>query len=352
MKAEQQDRSPIMLEEIKSQPGIVSALQREARAETAALAAEVKRRGVDPVVLAARGTSDHAAIFGQYLLEYLTGLPVALAAPSLITLYNRSLRLDKALVIGLSQSGEAADVHAYLAAARAGGALTAVVTNTAGSTMGRSAEHLLLCRAGEERAVAATKTYTAEMALLALLGLALSGDKGMMRHFEELPAKMAAVLALEAAIGERAERYAFAEECVVLARGLNQATALETALKIQETSYIGAKGFSAADFLHGPIAIIRGRYPVLLFAPSGAAADGLLETARKIGERGGELVVFSDDRRFAPLARTFFALPAVPELFSPFTCIVAAQMFACFLARAKGFDPDRPAGLTKVTVTR
>ena len=342
----------VMLEEIKSQPEILTALQQEARGEIAALAALVKERRVGLVVLAARGTSDHAAIFGQYLLEYLTGLPVALAAPSLVTLYRRPLRLANALVIGLSQSGEAADVDEYLHEARAAGALTATITNAADSTMAKHAEHLLLCRAGVERAVAATKTYTAEMALLALLGLALADDEAMAAEFTRLPAKIAETLAVEAAIKENIERYTFIDECVVLARGLNQATALETALKIQETSHIGAKGFSAADFAHGPIAMVRPNFPALLFAPAGAASAGLRETAVKIRERGGELIVFADDPALLDLGRTSFVLPAVSELFSPFTCIVAAQLFACYLALAKGFDPDHPVGLTKVTVTR
>lgn len=340
----------MMLEEIESQPEVIAGLLREARAEVDALAAKTKERGIELVVLAARGTSGHAAVYGRYFLEYMTGMPVVLAAPSLITLYKRPLRLAKALVVGLSQSGEAADVHAYLSAARAAGALTAAITNTADSTMGRDAEHLLLCRAGVERAVAATKTYTAELALLALLGLALANED--IAPLAAVPAKMAETLALAEPIRARAERYAHAGECVVLARGLNQATALEAALKIQETSHIGARGFSAADFMHGPIAVLRRNYPVLLFASSGLAADGLLEAAAKIGERGGELTVFSDDRRFEPLAQAFFELPAVAELFSPFTCIVAAQLFACFLALAKGYDPDRPEGLQKVTITR
>lgn len=341
-----------MLSEIKAQPEIIALLQREAREELNMLAARVRAHHVNLVVLAARGTSDHAAIFGQYLLEYLTGLPVALAAPSLVTIYHRPLRLANALVIGISQSGEATDVNEFLAGARAAGALTAVITNIADSTMARQAEHLLLCRAGAEKAVAATKTYTAEMTLLALLGLALAGDEALAKEFTELPAKVAQTLGLEDEIRARVERYAFIHECVVLARGLNQATALEAALKIQETSYIGAKGFSTADFLHGPIAMLHPGYPALLFAPSGAAADGLYEVATRIREQQGELVVFADDPRFLAVGRTSFALPCVGELISPFTCIVAAQLFACFLALAKGFDPDRPRGLSKVTVTR
>ncbi|MGE5529594.1 MAG: SIS domain-containing protein [Patescibacteria group bacterium] len=341
-----------MLAEIESQPGILAALQREAADEVGSLAALIEKRRIGLVVLAARGTSDHAAIFGKYFLEYVTGLPVALAAPSIVTLYGRPLRLANALVIGLSQSGEAADVDEYLRAARAGGALTAVITNDPGSTMARGAEHLLLCRAGVERAVAATKTYTAEMALLAMLGLALAHDAGMRAEFDGLPGRLAEVLALEAEIRLRVQRYAFMRECVVLARGFNQATALETALKIQETSHIGAKGYSAADFLHGPIAVLHPRYPALVFAPSGAVLDGLLEIAGRVKEHGGELVVFSDAPRALAFGQTSFALPAVAEWMSPFTAIVAAQLFACFLAEAKGYDPDRPAGLAKVTVTR
>lgn len=343
---------PFMLAEIEEQPEILARIRLEAREEVEELAARVKERGIELVVFAARGTSDHAAIFGQYFLSYLTGLPVALAAPSLVTIYRRPLRLGKALAIGISQSGAAADVAEYLAAARSSGALTALITNNPDSPMAGSVDHLLLCRAGEEKAVAATKTYTAEMALLAMLGLALSGDDALARAFAELPEKVAQTLGLEPAVRNGVERYAFMEECLVLARGLNQATALEAALKIQETSLIGAKGFSAADFAHGPIALVRRNMPALLFAPGGAALEGLLGTAALVRERGGELIVFSDVERALAMGRTAFRLPEVVEIFSPFTCIAAAQLFACFLALAKGLDPDRPAGLTKVTVTR
>ncbi|NLG84541.1 MAG: SIS domain-containing protein [Firmicutes bacterium] len=342
----------IMLTEIKAQPEILARLGREAKEEVEELAARMKERGTEFIVFAARGTSDHAAIFGQYFLSYLTGLPVALAAPSLVTIYRRPLRLAKALVIGISQSGAAADVAEYLAAARSAGALTALVTNNPRSPMAAQVDHLLLCRAGEEQAVAATKTYTAEMALLAMLGLALAGDEARAGAFAELPAKLRKTLALEEAIKAGVERYAFMEECLVLARGLNQATALEAALKIQETSRIGAKGFSAADFAHGPIALVRPQRPVLLFAPDGVAVEGLLEMATKIRERGAELIVFSDLERALAMGRTAFRLPPVAEVFSPFTCIVAAQLFACFLALSKGLDPAHPEGLTKVTVTR
>lgn len=342
----------IMLEEIKSQPEILAGLQVEAEEIVGDLAAKVMDRGIDLIILAARGTSDHAAVYGQYLLTYMTGLPVALAAPSLVTLYRRPLKLANALVIGLSQSGEAADVNEYLAAAREGGALTAVITNNSESTMAKSAEHLLLCRAGVEHAVAATKTYMAEMALLAMFSLALSPDQAAMpAEFAELPRHIAATINLEEEIKIRTERYAFIDECVVLARGFNQATALETALKIQETSHIGAKGFSAADFLHGPIAMIHRGVPTLFFAPSGVAMHGLLETALKVRERGGELIIFSDDESLLSLGKHSFPLPSVAEWLSPFTCITAAQLFACYLALAKGYNPDRPRGLTKVTVT-
>lgn len=341
-----------MLAEIKEQPEILARLCLEAARETEELARRIREEEIEVIVFAARGTSDHAAVFGQYLFSYLTGIPVALATPSLVTIYRRPLRLPKALVIGISQSGAAADVAEYLAAARAAGAVTALITNNPASPMATEVEHLLLCRAGEEKAVAATKTYTAEMALLALVALALSGDRSLARAFAELPEKIRATLALEESIKAGVERYTFMEECLVLARGLNQATALEAALKIQETSLINAKGFSAADFAHGPIALLRRNIPVLLFAPSGAALEGLLAMAATVRARGGELIVFADHEEALAAGRTAFRLPEVAEVFSPFTCIVAAQLFACFLALAKGLDPDRPAGLTKVTVTR
>ncbi|WP_338825073.1 Glutamine--fructose-6-phosphate aminotransferase [isomerizing] [Moorella humiferrea] len=341
-----------MLDEIMEQPGVLHRLLREEKENVRAIANLIKERQCRYAVIAARGTSDHAATFAKYALEVYTGLPVALAAPSVITLYGGCLQLQDALVIGISQSGEAADVAEILHQGRTSGAVVVTITNEAESTLARQADHLLLCRAGKETALAATKTYTSELALLGMLVAALAGRDDLIAALAGVPEAVEACLALAPRINQVVERYAYMDECVVLGRGLNYPTALEAALKLQETCYVQAQGFSAADFLHGPIAIISHGYPVIIVAPSGRSYMQMQEMAGRLLARGAELIILSDRREILDQARTGLELPAVDEFISPFTGIVAMQLFACFLAEAKGLDPDRPRGLRKVTVTR
>lgn len=341
-----------MLTEIREQPVVLHRLLQEEAEKVRSIAALIAGRGCRYVVIAARGTSDHAATFAKYALEVYTGLPVALAAPSVITLYGGKLRLADALVIGISQSGEAADVREILGQARESGAVTVTITNEPASAMAREAEHLLLCRAGKETALAATKTYTSELALLGMLAAALSEREDLNSALAGVPAAMEGCLAGEDRIKSAVERYAYMEECVILGRGFNYPTALEAALKLKETSYVQAQGFSAADFLHGPIAVISRGFPAFIIAPSGRSYSQMQEMAAQLQARGAELIVFSDSQELLERGRTGFRLPAVEEFASPFTSIVALQLFACFLAEAKGLDPDKPRGLTKVTVTR
>ncbi|BCV20654.1 SIS domain-containing protein [Moorella sp. Hama-1] len=341
-----------MLTEIREQPGVLRRLLQEEAENIRSLAARIRERQCRYAVIAARGTSDHAATFAKYALEVYTGLPVALAAPSVITLYQGRLSLQDALVIGISQSGEAADVGEILRQGRESGAVVVTITNEPESTMAREADHLLLCRAGKETALAATKTYTSELALLGLLVAALAGRDDLAGALAGVPDALEACLALAPRIKQAVERYAYMGECVVLGRGLNYPTALEAALKLQETSYVQAQGFSAADFLHGPIAIVDRGFPAIIVAPAGRSYQQMQAMAGQLLARGAELIVLSDQREILGLARTGLELPAVDEFASPLTSIVALQLFACFLAEARGLDPDKPRGLRKVTVTR
>jgi glucosamine--fructose-6-phosphate aminotransferase (isomerizing) len=342
-----------MLDEIREQPDAVNrVLQNETRSAQL-LAEQIRSRKLHNVIIAARGTSDNAATYAKYLFEIVAGLPVALAAPSVYTLYDARVDLTSTLVLGISQSGRGSDVVQVLSSARAYGAITACITNDPSSPITDVSDHVLLCNAGEELAVAATKTYTTSLAAVALLVAVLTGDARLTEALKTLPQNLSAAVALEPQVQRAVERFRYMRECAVLARGLNQATALEAALKMTETCYVVAKPYSGADFLHGPIAMVDSGFPCFLFAPDGRALPSMLELAGKIRSKFGEMVVFANDRQILETATVPIPMPEnIDELVSPLSYIVPGQYFAYHLSRLCGFDPDAPRGLTKVTSTR
>jgi glucosamine--fructose-6-phosphate aminotransferase (isomerizing) len=277
---------------------------------------------------------------------------VALATPSLFTLYRTPPRLRDALVFGISQSGQSPDIVAVVEEGRRQGALTVAVTNTPASPLAQAAEHVLPLDAGEERAVAATKTYTAQLAALALLSAHVANDREQLEELERLPGAVAETLALEPGIAQAAQRYAHADECVVLGRGYNYATAFEIALKLKELTYIVAEPYSSADFRHGPVAIVERGFPVIVIAPSGAVYDDMVGLTRDLAARQADIIAISTEQEPLQLARLPLGLPvALPEWLSPLTCVVPGQLLALHITLAKGYDPDHPRGLTKVTET-
>ena len=338
-----------MLEEIRQQPAsLARTLSAELRhIEQFKRAIEGRRPKL--IVLAARGTSDNAAQFGRYLLEITTGIPVSLAAPSIYTLYKSDVNLRDALVIGISQSGESTDTNLVLERARAQGALTIGITNEASSAMARLAQEVILVRAGREKSVAATKTYTGQMLALYLLAYALGGDIRI-DDLRRLPDWTAAALKLETQIAALCERYRFMERAVVVGRGLNYANAYEFALKLMETCYVVTERFSSADFLHGPIAMVEPSFPVFLFAPPGVTARSMREMLGKLRKLKAETIVISDGSA-EQATRSIQVGRKLPELYTPIPYIIPAQIFAACLAMQKGLNPDRPRTLTKVTRT-
>lgn len=342
-----------MLSEIHEQPDWVARAVSSERANATALANAIRERDIRFVVIAARGTSDNAATYAKYLLEIAAGIPVALAAPSVYTLYGADLRLSKGLVVGISQSGRGTDVVEVLRASRDAGALTACITNSGNSPITEVSDHVLLCHAGEEHAVAATKTYTTALAVVALLSGLLGERADLLAELERIGDAMRAALRLEERIAGIVDRYRYMGECAVLARGVNQATALEAALKMTETCYVVAKPYSGADFLHGPIAMVDSGFPCFLYAPDGRAFPSQLELAARIREREGEMVTVARSHEILDLATVPIEMPIdVDELLSPIVYILAGQLFAYYLSRTRGVDPDHPRGLTKVTLTR
>jgi len=341
-----------MRDEILEQAGIVARLA-ACQGPFREAAREARAAGARFVLYAARGTSDNAAVYGKYLATILGGMPAGLAVPSAATLYGARVDFRDCLVVGISQSGETPDVAEYLAAARAGGAFTLAVTNEAGSLLAGAAHRVLATGAGVERAVAATKTYTSQLAALAAFWAAWLDDREMSAALAaDVPAAMEAALATEDAVRAVAARLSHAERVLVVGRGFNYATALETALKIKETCYVAAMPFSAADLLHGPIAMVEPQYPVLLFAPDGASRADMLALQKTLRERGAETYVVAGGATRVAGATSVIALPRpLPEPLSPLAAVIPGQLLALHLSLARGLDPDRPRGLTKVTRT-
>ncbi len=318
------------------------------------IAQAIQAREVQYVFLAARGTSDHAGVYAQYVWGSLNRLPVALAAPSLFTRYGGWPRLANALVVGISQSGQSPDVVEVIAEGRRQGAPTLAITNNPASPLAQAAEFTLDIRAGQENAVAATKTYTTELLAIAQIAAALSPAPE--QHLADLalvPAAVQAALAGEAAIQRLAETHAADKQCVILGRGYNYATALEWALKLKELAYILADPYAAPDFMHGPIALIHPGFPVLAVAPSGAVFEDLLPLLRRLRhDLGARLLVLSDRDEALSIGQEAINLPAgVPEWLSPLVAIVPAQLYCYHLTRACGYDTEAPRTLRKVTET-
>ncbi len=342
----------LMLEEIRQQPEVLSRILKRERGKIQQLGAELRQRDIRLIILVARGSSDNAAQFGRYLLEISTGIPVSLAAPSIYTLYGAKLRLDHALVVGVSQSGEGEDINRVLTEARAGGAFTVGITNEAVSSMVRMVDVPLLVHGDRERSVAATKTVTGQMMIFYLLAEALAGATHVTKGFERIPEFCQTALAHEPAIRELAQRYTFMENCVVLGRGLLYGNAYEMALKLMETCYVVAERFSTADFFHGPLAMIERHFPVILFAAPGPMMDGVMQMARRLQELRAETLVITSDTELAKLCSRVVVMPGtIPESLAPIPYIVPAQLFAALLAEAKGLNPDAPRSLSKVTRT-
>ncbi len=342
-----------MLEEIREQP---TALERTLQGELAAIGELKKRLIAKPprmILLAARGTSDNAAQFGRYLLEITTGIPVSLAAPSIYTLYEGQVKLDDVLVVAISQSGESTDTNLVLQRAREQGSITIGVTNEASSSLAKLAEYPFLVRAGKEKSVAATKTYTGQLLMLYLLAYAL-GAPIPTDDLARLPEWAEKALSLEDEVRAKAERYRFMDHAVVIGRGLNYSNAFEFALKLMETCYVIAERFSSADLLHGPIAMVEAGFPSFLFTPSGVTWPGLRGMLEKLRDLQAETLIITDqsNREALGLRLRTLCIPAVlPERYTPIPYIIPAQLFAACLAEEKGLNPDQPRTLSKVTRT-
>jgi glucosamine--fructose-6-phosphate aminotransferase (isomerizing) len=340
-----------MMREILDQPRALRRCYEADRKHAIELRNFAGRQDFRLILLVARGTSDNAALFGRYLLELTTGIPVSLCAPSVHTLYHAKLDLRKALVIGISQSGEGTDINAVLKAAKRQGAFTVGITNEAKSTLAGIVDDAFFVRAGTQRSVAATKTYTGQLLMLYMLAAAL-GKHVTLERVGEIPKWVASSLKIVPEITQIVERYRFMRQCVVVARGLNYANAFELSLKLMETCYVVAERFSAADFLHGPIAMIESDFPVILFVPPGKTYRDMKRLAERVRKLRAENLIISAEGVRLPAQSNAIRIPAtIPEVYTPIPYIVPGQIFACLLAELKGIDPDKPRSLKIVTRT-
>ena len=341
--------------DIFEQPAVLRRALETQFEKAQAIARALRQRKLRYVFLAARGTSDHAGVYAQYVWGSLNRLPVALAAPSLFTRYGDWPRLDEALVVGISQSGQSPDVVEVIAEGRRQGAATLALTNNAASPLARSAEFHLDIQAGPETAVAATKTYTTELLAVAQLAVALLDQPDQHQaDLSRIPDAVEAALTLDEPARRAAEAHSGQTQCIILGRGYNYATALEWALKLKELAYIMADPYAAPDFQHGPIALIEPGFPVLAVAPAGAVeADMLALLHRLRDDLGADLLVVSDSDEALALGQTSLRLPAgVPEWLTPLVAIVPAQLYCYHLTRSRGFDTESPRHIRKVTETR
>lgn len=339
--------------EIFEQPERLASLLDKQKQTVLEIAKAIRSRNVPYAFLAARGTSDNAGRYANYLWGAHNQLPMALATPSLFTYYKSPPHLQNALVVGVSQSGQSPDIVSVLEEGRKQNCLTLAITNAPDSPLAKAADFVLDIQAGPEKAVAATKTYTTELMAIAMLSTALSNSDEQWRQLASVSEWARYVLNLDEGITQMTQRYRYMSQCVVLGRGFNYATAYEWALKLKELTYLIAEPYSSADFQHGPIAMVEGGFPVLAVAPKGRVHDSMKEMLTRLRKgKNAELVLISDDADSLALAQSPIQLPPqIPEWLTPLVSIIPAQLFACHLTQVKGYDTEAPRNITKVTET-
>jgi glucosamine--fructose-6-phosphate aminotransferase (isomerizing) len=346
------DPGRLMAAEVAEQPQAWARLMAAARgadSEIGRAAELIMRYRPRFVLLAARGTSDHAALYGKYLAEIVQQLPAGLVSPSTMTAYRARPDLGGVVMLGISQSGGSPDLVQSLEVARGAGALTIAITNQPGSPLAEAAEAHVAVQAGPERAVAATKSYTAQLLALYLLFDRVRGGHG--ETAGALPHLGEALLAKDAEVAELAQRYRFATRLVSTARGYSYPTAREAALKLMETSYVSAQAFSGADLLHGPLAMIDPQVPVLVVVSDGVGGRAMEQVLPRLAEQDADVLCVGTAEAVRQ-ARAGVVLPeGVAEELSPILEILPFQQLARHLAVARGCDPDAPRGLAKVTRT-
>ena len=340
--------------EILEQPACLERLLSSQRKNVEEVARAIQSSDIQFAFLAARGTSDNAGRYANYLWGALNGLPMALATPSLFTYYQQPPKLKNALVVGISQSGKSPDIVSVVQDGKRQGNLTLAITNETDSPLAHAADFVLDVQAGPELAVAATKTYTTELMAIAMLSSALARDVARWDELERVAGWVDEAVQLDEHIQQVAQRYRYMQNCVVLGRGYNYATAFEWALKLKELTYIEAEPYSSADFQHGPVAMVARGFPVMTVLPNGKVFSSMMELLGYLKkDLLAELVIISNSSEALSMAQIPLSIPVdIPEWLSPLIAILPAQLFSYHLTLAKGYDPDEPRTIRKVTETR
>jgi glutamine---fructose-6-phosphate transaminase (isomerizing) len=336
-----------MLREIHEQPEVIERLL----ANADALAQEVAglARGCRHVLFIARGSSDHAALYGQYVVSTKTGILATSSSPSVMTLYGATMDMSDVLVVAVSQSGETSEIVDAVAWATGCGARTIAITNNEDSRLARHCDVVIPTRAGKELAVPATKTWSSQMTAMLVLAAGL-GAESLLKAAADIPAEMARLMDVN--VAPMVEALLHSQALMVTSRGFVSATALEVALKLKEACYIAAQGASSADLEHGPLAVVGPEVPVLIVAAhTGPTIPGLIAVAQKAHAAGARVLLLGGSGALADNADIAAAQTHVPEEIAPIVLGVPGQLLTEQLARARGIDPDAPRGLSKVTQT-
>ena len=339
--------------ELREQPSALARLLDRQSGRANDLADVFRRDDVRYVLIASRGSSANAARYAQYVIGRANRVPVVFATPSLYTIYEQPPRLDGAIVIGISQSGASPDVRAVISEARRQGRPTIALTNDEGSPLANEADHVLPLEAGEEKAVAATKTYLNSLGAIAMLFAAIGDDRVARAELERVPTVLEQQIELSFATAPTLSQYADVIGATVVARGVNYGTAYEIALKIRELSGLMVEAYSPADLMHGPIAAIQPDWPVVVVAPSGPAHESVAELVPALVSRRARMLAVSDVSELLLQSNTPLPLvTGLPEWLSPLVAVVPGQVTAMQLAQMRGLDVDNPSGLRKITLTR
>ncbi len=346
--------------EIREQPQGLAQVRTTNDETLKAIVADIKASEVNYVYFSARGTSDHACIYTQYLLGIYVGIPAALATPSVVTAYDGKLCLKNSLVIGVSQSGAAADTMEVIKRANECGAITVAVTNEPDSPLAKLAKYHLYCGVGHETSIAATKTFTSQMLVMGLFVAYWADSSELLDALGKVPAAVGELLEYQPdAVAEMAKRWRYLDGAVVLGRGLCYPIALEGALKMLETNRLRMKGYPISDFWHGPLAQVHEGDLVIVIASRGPMLADTVKMINRLIEIGAEVLVISDDEETRKLSKYSLKLPAVdvkapatPDTVVPYLAAVTLQLMACKLTDVRDIDPDASKVLNKVTVTK
>ncbi len=341
----------ILISEIKEQPEVIQNLIAVEMNNIKKIADELRGK-FKYIVIAARGTSDNAARYAQYVLGAFNGIQIALATPSLFTIYDSPPNLEEALVIGISQSGQSPDIVSVLQEAKKQNQPTLCITNDPDSPLADAADFVIPLHAKKERAVAATKTYTASLGAIAMFSASLAEDKNRTDEIHRIAEKLDRVIEEALLVTPKVQRYRYIESCVVIGRGFNYSTAYEIALKVKEMTRVVTIPYSSADFSHGPIATVQPGFPVIVVASAGKMGEHIKEFTAKLLNMGAEIIAVTDHLPLLEESQLGFKIePGIPEWLSPIANILPGQLFARQLALEKGLNIDQPEGLSKVTET-